>query len=405
MLDCDRGLWTTPDCGNDSRAMDTLATGRTARWIARLAFATVFFGTPAAWAEALRWNVDIAPDGEIFPVLDLSQATAAAKGEAGDGNGLVAVRATTDVPRDIRLTVETDGLAEPAMVEARTLRGGVPVELRPRLAWDAAHLRGLAAPRVQPMRIRIEAKGLPAEVRELTVRVHPLDDALYYFRDGRDRVDLGWVFAAYVDPHDAVVDAVLDLARDAGTPVDDGAGTPDAKLDQVRAVWNALEAHGLRYAAGDPALSRGPNIYSQRVRLLAESWAEQRANCIDSSVLIASVLERIGIRSFIVLVPQHAFVGFYAADNRGRPEFLETTLLGTDVRHLPRGAASSFDAARAAGRLHYNRVASRLDKAHRPDYALIDLETARAYGIVPLTTRATAGERRRGVAARAAPMR
>lgn len=399
------GLWTTPDCGNDSRAMDMLATGRLARWFARLALATVFLGTPAAWAEALRWNVDIAPDGEIFPVLDLSQATAAAKGEAGDGSGLVAVRATTDVPRELRLTVETDGLAEPAMVEARTLRGGVPVELRPRLVWDAAHLRGLAAPRVQPMRIRIEAKGLPAEVRELTVRVHPLDDALYYFREGRDRVDLGWVFAAYVDPHDAVVDAVLDLARDAGAPVDDDTGAADAKLDQVRAVWNALEAHGLRYAAGDPALSRGPNIYSQRVRLLAESWAERRANCIDSSVLIASVLERIGIRSFIVLVPQHAFVGFYAAENRGRPEFLETTLLGTDARHLPRGAASSFDAARAAGRLHYNRVASRLDKAHRPDYALIDLETARAYGIVPLTTRATAGERRRGVAARAAPMR
>jgi len=395
--------------------MDTLATGRLARRIARLALAMVFLGTPAAWAEALRWSVDIAPDGEIFPVLDLSQAPAAAKGTAGDGSGLVAVRATTDLPRDLRLTVETEGLVEPAVVDARTLRGGVPVELRPRLAWDASYLRGLTAPRAQPMRIRIEAKGLSAEVRDLTVRVHPLDDALYYFRDGRDRVDLAWVFAAYVDPHDAAIDAVLDLARDAGTPVDDEAGTADAKIGQVRAVWNALEAHGLRYAAGDPALSRGPSIYSQRVRLVAESWAERRANCIDSSVLIASVLERIGIRSFIVLVPQHAFVGFYTSDdrrsddsqagNRGRPEFLETTLLGTDVQHLPRGAASSFDAARTAGRLHFNRVANRLDKAHRPDYALIDIETARAYGIVPLTARESATGRRHGVPARAAPMR
>ena len=385
--------------------MDRLATGRLARSIARLALAIVFLGAPAAWAEALRWSVDIAPDGEIFPVLDLSQATAAAKGTAGDGSGLVAVRATTDVPRDLHLTVETEGLAEPARVDARTLRGGVPVELRPRLAWDAAYVRSFAAPRVQPMRVRIEAKGLPAEVRELTVRVHPLDDALYYFREGHDRVDLAWVFAAYVDPHDAVVDAVLDLARDAGTPVDGDADSVDVKLERVRAVWNALEAHGVRYAAGDPALSRGPSIYSQRVRLVAESWAERRANCIDSSVLITSVLERIGIRSFIVLVPQHAFVGFYTADHKSRPEFLETTLLGTDARHLPRGAPSSFDAARAAGRLRFNRVANRLDKAHRPDYALIDIETARAYGIVPLTARESARERRHGVAARAAPMR
>jgi hypothetical protein len=383
--------------------MDRLATGRPARCLARLAIALFLLGAPAARAEALRWSVDIAPDGEIFPVLDLSQARAASKDAAGDGSGLVAVRATTDAPRELRLTVETEGLAEPATVEARTLRGGVPVELRPRLTWDAAYVRGLASPRVQPMRIRIEAKGLASEVRELTVRVHPLDEALYYFREGHDRVDLAWVFAAYVDPHDAAVEAVLDLARDAGTPV--GEGRAEARLDQVRAVWNALEAHGLRYAAGDPAIGRGPSLYSQRVRLVAESWAERRANCIDSSVLIASVLERIGIPSFIVLVPRHAFVGFYAGANRSRPEFLETTLLGTDARHLPRGAASSFDAARAAGRLRFDRVAKRLDKAHRPDYALIDIETARAYGIVPLTAREDARERRRGVAARAAPMR
>jgi hypothetical protein len=390
--------------------MDRLATGRLARHIARLAFAWIFLGTPAAWAEGLRWSVDIAPDGEIFPVLDLSQAPPATKDAAGDGSGLVAVRATTDVARELRLTVETQGLAEPAMVETRTVRGGVPIELRPRLAWNAAYVRGLAAPRVQPMRIRIDAKGLPTELRELTVRVHPLDDALYYFRDGRDRVDLAWVFAAYVDPEDAVVDQVLELARNEGMPAADGSDTAEAKIEQVRAVWNALEAHGLRYAPGDPALSKGPSIYSQRVRLLAESWAERRANCIDSSVLIASVLERLGIRSFIVLVPQHAFVGFYTsgnskADSKSRPEFLETTLLGTAARHLPRGAASSFDAARAAGRLRFNRVANRLDKAHRPDYALIDIETARAYGIVPLTGREGTRERRHGVAARAAPMR
>lgn len=364
--------------------MDTLATGRLARAVARLALATVFLGTPAAWADALRWNVDIAPDGEIFPVLDLSQARSAANGAAGDGSGLVAVRATTDVPREVRLTVETEGLVAPATVEARTLRGGVAVELRPRLAWDAAYLRRLAAPHLQALRVRIEAKGLPADVRELTVRVHPLDDALYYFREGRDRVDLGWVFAAYVDPDDAVVDAVLELAHGAGATSDADAGTADAKIAQVRGVWNALEAHGLRYAEGDPALSRGPNIYSQRVRLVADSWAERRANCIDSSVLIAAVLERLGMRALIVLVPGHAFVGWHST-NAG-VQYLETTLLGAPSARRSQG---NFAAARIAGAARWRRAASRLDGRHGPDYALIDIGTARAYGIIPLG----AGER------------
>ena len=87
--------------------MDTLATSRIARRLARLALAVAFLGAAPATAQALRWDVDVAPDGEIFPVLDLSQARAAAKDAAGDGSGLVAVRVTTDVPRELHLTVET----------------------------------------------------------------------------------------------------------------------------------------------------------------------------------------------------------------------------------------------------------------------------------------------------------
>src|SRR6185312_7080415 len=193
----------------------------------------------------------------------------------------------------------------------------------------------------------------------------------------------------YVDPRDEVVDAVLDLARDAGAPIDDRAGTADATLDRVRAVWNALESHGLRYAPGDPALSRGPNLYSQRVRLLADSWAERRANCIDSSVLIASVLERLGIRSFIVLVPRHAFIGFYADDGENGAEYLETTLLGAvPATGASAGTAgshpSSFETALSSGRARWNRSAAKFDGRHRPDYQRVDIRLARARGTLPI---------------------
>ena len=70
----------------------------------------------------------------------------------------------------------------------------------------------------------------------------------------------------------------------------------------------------------DPAIGRGPRVFSQRVRFLAETWDDRSANCVDGSVLIASVLQRIGLRSFLVLVPGHAFVGFYTdADAQHAP--------------------------------------------------------------------------------------
>lgn len=353
-----------------------------------------------AHAAALAWTVEIAPEGELFPVLDLSQKPPESAAATG-GNGLVIIRVHgDDAPRHLRLEVRTPGLRAPSTVEADLERRGI-LELRPRLDWDTGYLRALRAPERQSMRISLESSGQPMQTREVGVRVHPLDDALYYVREGKDRIDLGWVFAAYVNPEDPVVEEVAASARSIDDEFDQPAATADERERKALAIWSALVRHGLRYAAGDPALSRGPTVYSQRVRLLGDVWSERRANCLDGSVLIASVFERIGIPALIVLVPGHAFVGYRA--DKDRVEFLETTLLGEEVRSRsehPAGAqddalaiAANFDAARNAGRARWRHVSARFDRRHGPDYALIDIGTARSYGIIPLGAH---GDRARG---------
>jgi hypothetical protein len=400
--------WTDAAARNDSRPMPLLATFRPIRrfglstWIPALVLGLAF--AARAGAAALAWSTEITPDGELFPVLDLSQHAATSPAAPGGGNGLVIIRVHgDDTPRHLRVTVETPGLREPAVVEANLERRGT-VELRPRLEWSVDDVRALRAPRRQSVRVSLEASGLPKQTRDIGVRVHPLDDALYYVREGKDRIDLGWVFAAYVDPDDPVVAEIIASAREVDPGFDqvgfDHAGDDaESRERSARAIWTALLEHGLRYASGDPALSRGPSIYSQRVRLLADVWNERRANCLDGSVLIASVFERIGIPAYIALVPGHAFVG-YRADGE-HIEFLETTLLGDDVhatggtsrRDETRDATASFAAARAAGRARWRRVESRFERRHGPDYALIDIGTARSYGIIPLGAH---GEGRRG---------
>lgn len=377
-----RPLWTSPGGGNDSRPMHGLAT--CFRHVVRRGRLLVpglvcAFACGIAAAAPLEWQVDITPGGELFPVLDLSQTPPMPDDAAGGGSGLVAVRVASDSRRDLHLRVETEGLRAAAIVDATIEHAQASIELRPRLEWDRTYVEELAAPRTQILHVTLETPGLPAERRDVSVRLHPLDDALYYVREGNERVDLGWVFAAYVDPHDPVVDEVLAIARRDGVDIDRPARAAADRLEQARAVWTALETRGLRYAAGDPALSRGPSIYSQRVRLLSDSWEQRRANCIDSSVLIASVLERLGIPGFIVLVPGHAFVGFYTVAERQNPEFLETTVLGTKSP-----SQQGFEAARAQGRARWKRVASRFNGNHRPDFELIDIPTARANGTLPI---------------------
>jgi hypothetical protein len=354
-----------------------------------------------AHAEAFDWQVDITPAGELFPALQLSQAPRTDAPVAfGGGDGLVSVHVRgTDIPPDMRVRIETPGLRETAIVTATHGRNDTKFELRPRLDWDVAQLRGLDKPRRQTMRITLERDGHAREVRQVEVRLHPLDDALYFVREGRDRVDLGWAFAGYVNAHDPVVDEALALARSIQPDFD----TLD-DVGRVGAVWAALEQRGLRYAPGDPALSRGPLLWSQRVRLPGEAWRNRRANCIDSSVLIASVLERLGLRTLIVLVPGHAFIGFGGDARRRGMQYLETTLLGaprpsraaTPVTASDGSGGPNYAAARRAGSARWRAVAATFGGRHGPSYALIDIGTARAYGIIPLAADAGSAARAGG---------
>lgn len=377
-----------------------------------LALALAFVAaTRAAAAEPSDWLVRVTPFGQIYPALEFSQSrrdhagVAAATHAFGAGSGLIAVRVRCrHAGEHVVLTVESDGLEQPARVDAVLSDAGSEYLLRPPLAWNPRELAAIAAPRPARLVVALSRDGADAGRRTVDVDIRPLSEALYFVRDGRATVDLSWIFAAYVDEHDPTVDRVLESAAQSGI-VDKfdgyGSGSPAAVYRQVWAIWHALALRGIRYSAADPGIERGPRVFSQRVRLLGQTWADRSANCIDGSVLIASVLQRIGLRSFLVLVPGHAFVGFYTGAEGKDAAYLETTLLGADVSapaQRPAFAATvdadaavrldlaGFSAALEAGRRRY-AVAPRFDRAHRPDYVIIDIGEARAFGIHPIESR------------------
>jgi len=359
------------------------------------------------------WNVRVTPFDQIFPALELSQARRHAAAAVtdhvlGDGTGLVAVRIRAHHAGErVTLRVSAPGLA-PAAYSATLAEQGADYELHPPLDWDVQRLLALPAPLSTHLSLILERDDDAGDSREVGVNLRPLDEALYYVRDGSDSVDLSWIFAAYVDERSATVDRILEAAlKSAIVDRFDGyAGAdPQRVYAQVWAVWQALTEHGIRYSGADPGIGRGPRVFSQRVRFISETWSDRSANCVDGSVLIASVLQRIGLRSFLVLVPGHAFVGFYTDADAQRAAYLETTLLGDNVAlpdKLPdfagsgeiardnRAGLASFAAALAAGRAHHARVAHKLDGRHRPDYAVIDISSARAFGIRPIEIGAAA---------------
>ena len=375
-----------------------------------LAIALMLFVTAPAWA-APDWSVRVAPFDQIFPALELSQARRSGALPVTDhvlgaGSGLVAVRVRARHPGErISLQLGIPGFGAAQHFAAVLPDADTVYELHPPLNWNVAQLRTTTSAVSTRLTVTMSRDAIAAGKRVVGISLRPLDEALYFVRDGNDSVDLSWIFAAYVDEHANVVDQILDSAQRSGI-VDRFDGYAQANTRavqrQVWAIWQALSKHGIRYSGADPAIERGPHVFSQRVRFLARTWADRSANCIDGSVLIASVLQRIGIRSFLVLVPGHAFVGYYTdADNR-HAAYLETTLLGASVRprnlrpdfasdidldRPQRANLAGFAAALAAGREHYARVAGKLDGHHRPNYAVIDIAAARGFGIQPIAAR------------------
>jgi hypothetical protein len=113
----------------------------------------------------------------------------------------------------------------------------------------------------------------------------------------------------------------------------------------------------------------------QRTRLPAEVLASTNAQCLEGTLLFATLLESIGIKPIIVVVPGHAFVGWktVAADGTGgKPLFLETTMVGNaDFKAAVKVATARVQSEDKAG--NFARGVSHL----------LDLERLRKSGYKP----------------------
>jgi len=214
----------------------------------------------AASAHAQDWHVQVTPFNQIFPALDLSQSRPHAPALdadgtriIGSGNGLVAIQLRARHDREsVHLEIASDAwLPMPARLDAVLEQAGVKYELRPLLAWNARKLSTQTQPTPATLRFSLQRDAQPADVRNVDVSLRPLNEALYFVRDGAETVDLSWIFAAFVNENDAVVDRVLALGTQSAI-VDGFAGyasaSPDDVLRQAWAIWHALSARGIRYS-------------------------------------------------------------------------------------------------------------------------------------------------------------
>ncbi|MBN1640123.1 MAG: hypothetical protein JXA09_02715 [Anaerolineae bacterium] len=107
-------------------------------------------------------------------------------------------------------------------------------------------------------------------------------------------------------------------------------GDESGVTSQVKALFDALKAEGnITYVNSLIDFSPEQGFASQRVRLPRESLETHQANCIDGTVLFASLLEGISLNPAIVIVPGHAFLAWETWRDSGKWKYVETTMIGT----------------------------------------------------------------------------
>jgi hypothetical protein len=151
-------------------------------------------------------------------------------------------------------------------------------------------------------------------------------------KDGSWR-DMTPYFGAFVTPNAPSVQTFLRSAarrHPAGQLVGYQGERADVTV-QIQAMFDALKADAdLTYVNSVLTTSPREGFAEQRVRVPRESLHDKQANCIDGTVLFASLIEAASMHAAIVIVPGHAFVAWQTWDDADEWRYLETTMTGSD---------------------------------------------------------------------------
>lgn len=394
--------------------------------------------TGATTGESTRvrsdaWTCHVEPANQFYPSMIIALATAKA-GDApeelselptldqikiemltqertlGDPDGALYVMVKApkaDTP--IKVSIECPDVMETSTFKGVLKEQGATYGVAPKIRWKYKDLARVRQP--LPVNVVFKVKLGDAETEEdvQVCTLHTINDCPYLHLSPPDEKgemiahNISFLFAAYVNEDHPWVDQILKQAIDSRTVENFTgyqAGSVDEVLKQVYAVWNVLQQRGITYSDISRVSAREGRVPSQHVRFLDESFDMKQANCVDGSVLMASVLRKIGIDTFLMLTPKHCYIGFFTDANREHMVGLETTMMGQarkeefertkklrsllgDETTFDQASFASFDGALDAGTKNLEADIQKMI-AGEFQYLQVLIKEAREQGIKPI---------------------
>jgi hypothetical protein len=382
-------------------------------------------------AEALEWSPEANMDHQLFPSMIIATASVRPVEEddteakepdpylLGERFGLVGVSIKhAGENAKVKVTLKENDLMAATIWEGVLPEADHDYFIAPKVNFKFDRLRAMTQQIPINLTFAVEVDGESAGEKHETLQVRSINDCPFGVTNEEETLndenyiagsaEIGWMFAAYVNENHPLIDKILQEALatkivDAfpGYQVGEDAGV----VKQVLAIWSALQKRGIKYSSTTATPGGSEVVNSQYVRFVDQSLANTQANCVDGSVLLASVLRKVSINPFLVTVPGHMYVGFYLGPDKTQFVGLETTAIGvadaTDTERdddpaVLKALRKKLD-AKVRGEKDWKTFAKALQigtddlkknkeqfEGTDPAYQLIDLDEARSQGIMPL---------------------
>jgi hypothetical protein len=327
---------------------------------------------------------------------------------------------------DVKVTIKENDLIAPTTWTGKLAEANHDYYIAPKVNYKFDHLRKITQQIPMNVDFEVEVNGKSLGDKTETLQIRSINDCPYGVANSEETVDdenvesgsadLGWMFAAYVNENHPQLDKILQEAL-ATKIVSSFNGyqdnDPSQVVKQVFAIWTALQKHGIQYSSVTETPGGSATVNSQFVRFLDQSIAMTQANCVDGTVLFASLLRKVGINPALVAKPEHMYLGFYLNNSENEDERelfgLETTMIGApgtqDIEsELPDVLANveaelsdhvrnskawkSFAAAVMSANEDLDQNDDKFD-AGDPNWQIIDVAEARDKGIMPISFEAT----------------
>ena len=149
-------------------------------------------------------------------------------------------------------------------------------------------------------------------------------------------VDMSWMFSAYVNEESSYISGIGNEIIKANTFIKSWGYAGGNHALQLNAIWEYFLSKNFRYISVTTTID-GTNrpLIVQKVRDIKSSLEDEGANCIDGTVLLASLLRHWGYPCYIVIVPGHAFIAMKAKlEGKAYLIHVETTLLSSDKNFI-----------------------------------------------------------------------